>query len=98
MEHAGYWFREVAVPPAPEPAATEAPTDPVEPVKLRFEGMSEAEKHAIMYPDRAARIRAAGGLPAHCEFGPPEPTLVAALVSNTSLILRVLDQLAHALV
>jgi hypothetical protein len=76
---AGYWFHEITMPPAPavsEPAAAEAPPDPTPPpapaetAKRRFEGMSEAEQYAIIYPDRAALIRAAGGLPPRCEFGP----------------------------
>jgi hypothetical protein len=107
MERAGYWFHEITVPPAPaasEPAAAEAPPDPApppppaEPVKPDFEDMSEAEQYAIIYPDRAARIRAAGGLPPRCEFGPPAPDLVAALVSSTSPVLRALDAPVHALV
>jgi hypothetical protein len=106
MERAGYWFHEITVSPAPavsEPAAAEAPPDPAppppaEPVKPDFEDMREAEQYAIIYPDRAARIRAAGGLPPRCEFGPPAPDLVAALVSGVSPILRALDQPADALV
>jgi hypothetical protein len=55
----------------------------------------EAEQYAI-YPERAACIRALGGLPARCDFGPPAPDLVAALVSSASPILRALDRPAHA--
>jgi hypothetical protein len=42
----------------------------------------------VTYPDRAARIRAAGGLPADLDFGPPEPELVHDVVDSTSPILQ----------
>jgi len=84
MERAGYWFREATVPePAPEPAPAEPPAQAE---------LTEAEKYAVIYPDRAARIRACRGLPARLDFGPPEPEIVEALVSGTSPILRELDQ------
>jgi hypothetical protein len=84
MERAGYWFREITVPaPAPDPAPPAA-ADP-------FTQLTEAERYAVIYPDRAARIRAAGGLPADLDFGPPEAELVHAVVHSTSPIL-----LAHA--
>ena len=53
--------------------------------------MTEAEQYAVMHPDRASRIRAAGGLPQRCDFGPPEPELVQAIVSGTSPVLCALD-------
>jgi hypothetical protein len=84
MERAGYWFREATVPePAPEPAPAEPPAQAE---------LTEAEKYAVIYPDRAARIRVSRGLPARLDFGPPEPEIVDALVSGTSPILRELDQ------
>jgi hypothetical protein len=43
---------------------------------------AEAERYAVIYPDRAARIRAAGGLPVRLDFGPPEPAIVAALLRD----------------
>ena len=46
----------------------------------------------MIYPDRATRIRAAGGLPADTTFGPPEPRLVQAIVHGTSPILLALDR------
>jgi hypothetical protein len=52
---------------------------------------AEAEQYAVTYPDRAARIRAAGGLPTDLDFGPPEPELVHAVVHSTSPIVQ-----AHA--
>ena len=84
MERAGWWFREASVPaPAPEPHVAEPHAD---------SELTEAERYAVIYPDRAARIRANRGLPARLDFGPPEPEIVAALVTGTSRILRELDQ------
>jgi hypothetical protein len=89
MERAGYWFHEIPVPaPAPEPAP---PAD-----AAPFDQLTEAERYAVMYPDRAARIRAAGGLPPTPDYGPPEPELVHDIVHGSSPILRALDQPAAA--
>ncbi len=79
MERAGYWFRDSV----PEPVPPDA-----------FDALSEADQYATLYPDRAARIRAAGGLPARLDFGPPAPEIVAALVDGDSPILRALDRQA----
>jgi hypothetical protein len=87
MERAGYWFRDVSV-PAPEPAQAD-PADP--PPAGDFAAMTEAEQYAVLYPNRARRIRAEGGLPARLDYGPPEPHIVRDLVSGTSPILRELD-------
>jgi hypothetical protein len=66
----GYWFREVSVPaPAPQPA--EAAPEPV---------LDEVELYAVTYPDRAARIRASGGLPPDLDWAPPPPHIVAGLL------------------
>ena len=70
--------------PSPEPAPPPEPSVP-------FEAMTEAEQYAVTYPDRARRIRAAGGLPQGFNAGPPEPELLAEIVSGTSPILRALD-------
>ena len=45
-----------------------------------------------MYPRRAACIRALGGLPQPCDFGPPSPELVHAIVTGTSPTLLALDR------
>ena len=82
MERAGYWFKDVSV-PLPD-ASPEPPP---------FEQRSEAEQYAAIYPERAARIRAHGGLPPDTDFGPPEPHIVVDLVNGTSPILRALDRL-----
>jgi len=87
MQRAGWWFHEAAPPepaPAPDPAPAAEPAVP-------FEAMSEAEQYAVTYPDRAGRIRAAGGLPQGFNAGPPEPELLAEIVAGTSPILRALD-------
>jgi hypothetical protein len=57
----------------------------------RFEDLTEVEQYALIYPRRAALIRASGGLPARCDFGPPEPEIVEGLVHGTSPILLALD-------
>ena len=80
MERAGYWFRDASVP---------LPVQPEVPAQA---SLTEAEQDAAIYPDRAALIRATGGLPATLNFGPPEPDLVEALVNGTSPILRALDR------
>jgi hypothetical protein len=61
--------------PEPEPS-------PIETADERFARLSEAEQYALIYPDRAALIRANGGLPNPCTFGPPEPAIVQALLDS----------------
>jgi len=78
LERAGYWFRDISV-PAPAPVAPPPPAA-AEPEPAPANTAAEATRYAVIYPDRAARIRAAGGLPADLDFGPPEPALVAALL------------------
>jgi hypothetical protein len=73
---------QVAAPaPAPEPAE--------EPEQSGIE--AEADQYAIIYPQRAARIRACGGLPQPCDFGPPRDALVRVIANGDSPILRALD-------
>ena len=57
---------------------------------------AEAETYPLLYPRRARLIRRLGGLPSDCDFGPPEPELLQAIVTGTSLALRVLDAPAAA--
>ena len=52
---------------------------------------AQAEKYAIIYPRRAQLIRRVGGLPARCDFGPPEHELVQAIVHGRSPALLALD-------
>ena len=88
MERAGYWFHEIPTPaPEPEPAPPAAAAP--------FDQLTEAERYAVLYPDRAARIRAAGGLPATPDFGPPEPDLVDEIVHGSSPVLLALDRQRH---
>ena len=67
-------------PPAPPPDA--APTSDL---------AAEAEQYAIIHPRRAALIRAAGGLPPNCDFGPPPPELLPLIAHGTTPHLRALD-------
>jgi hypothetical protein len=104
MERAGYWFRPATVPgpePAAQPEPAAAPT--AAPARAvadddRFSRMSAGEQYAVMYPDRAARIRAARGLPAEADFAPPEPEIIDEVAYGTGPILLALDrqQLAMA--
>ena len=50
--------------PQPEPARAAPPAVDAngEPI---FDAIAEAEHYVLIYPDRAALIRAGGGLPAH---------------------------------
>jgi hypothetical protein len=105
MERAGYWFRESVIPgPAPEPAPAPEPVPAPEqaapppaappsaaPAKPRFEDLTAVEQYAIMYPTRAAQIRAERGLPKRLDYGPPDPDIVEGLVHGDSPILRALD-------
>jgi hypothetical protein len=81
MQRAGYWFRDVSV-PAPEGSAEPPP----------FEQRTEAEQYAAIYPERAALIRAHGGLPPGDRIPPPEPHIVKELVTSNSPVLRALDR------
>jgi hypothetical protein len=106
MGRAGWWFRDASV-PAPEPAEGEAPPpgaasadapppDTAPEAGSPEQAVADAELYAAIYPDRAASIRAYGGLPPDIDYGPPEPELVDALVHGTSTILRSLDAIAPA--
>ena len=107
MERAGWWFRDASVPlpegtpdevEAPQSVAAQSAAAPPDDdwADRKFSDLSEAEQYATLYPDRAARIRAHGGLPARIDFGPPEPEIVDALVNGTSPILRALGHTPHA--
>jgi hypothetical protein len=101
MERAGWWFRDASV-PAAEPAKGEtpppgaAPPDAAPAEAPPNQAVADAELYAAMYPNRAASIRAYGGLPPRIDYGPPEPELVEALVHGTSTILLALDSTARA--
>ena len=79
MERAGYWFKEIVLPdPAPPPRA--AVPSHAEPNAPRPTSTPRPKLFVVMYPDRAERIRAAGGLPARLDFGAPKPEIVARLL------------------
>ena len=81
-------------PPAEPPQAAEQPADepPADDEAPADAVTSPADLYAIMYPRRAALIRALGGLPLPCDFGPPSPELVHAIVTGTSPTLIALDR------
>lgn len=72
--------------PPPQQPTEEPVADPI----------AEAEQYAIIYPQRAARIRVLGGLPQPLDFGPPSPELVHAIITGNSPTLRALDSQAAA--
>jgi hypothetical protein len=78
-------------PPAPMEELPPARSAPEPEHTDTFSELGEAEQYAMIYPGRAALIRSLGGLPAKCDFGPPEPELVRAIVTGTSPTLRALD-------
>jgi hypothetical protein len=82
MARAGYWFKEELVPaPDPDPGPSSAqPKSEPEPAQPDID--AEVRLYATLYPDRVARIREAGGLPPHLDFGAPEPAIVAALLRD----------------
>jgi len=86
MRRAGYWFHDVSVPAPAEPPPPAQPTEQPLPADIE----AEADQYAVIYPDRAARIRALGGLPYPLDFGPPEPELVLAIATGTTPALRAL--------
>jgi len=87
MERAGYWFKDISVPE--REAAPEAP--PPDPANRTFEQMDPAEKYAVLYPDRAAQIRAHRGLPPNHTFSSPDTGLIELILASDSPILRQLD-------
>lgn len=76
------------VPPPAKPGAAR-PRNDDEPVP---DWAAEAEFYAKIYPDRARLIRKLGRLPANCDFGPPEPKLLRAIVTGSTPSLLELDE------
>jgi hypothetical protein len=72
--------------PQPEAAARQAAGD-----DDKFARYDEAEQYAALYPGRTAEIRAYGGVPPTARYGPPDESLVAALLASTSPMLREID-------
>ena len=77
----------LAEPPPPPAVATQLAEPAPQP-----DPAAEAEQYAVIYPRRAALIRALGGLPDRLDFGPPAPELVRAIVTGDSPALRALDR------
>jgi hypothetical protein len=85
MQRAGYWFRSVSAPePDPTPRPAEPAPSPAELPKLEYGVMTPAERFVTLYPDRAATILAAGGLPARLTFPPPDAAVIEELLASTS--------------
>jgi hypothetical protein len=79
-----------------EPAPAPTPVREAEPApEPQADIAAEADYYAVVYPQRAARIRALGGLPAKLDFGPPSPELVHAIVTGTSPVLQALGTADH---
>jgi hypothetical protein len=79
--------------PEPEPPAPPSPTATHQTTQL-----AEAEHYAILYPNRAAEIRAHGGVPPIARYGPPDAKLILQIVSSASPILQQIDkEYAHTL-
>ncbi len=70
--------------PQPEPPPADDDDD-------KFAKCDEAEQYALLYPNRAAEIRADGGVPPTARYGPPDPRLMLLIISSTSPILQQLD-------
>jgi hypothetical protein len=94
MQRAGYWFRSAE---AAEPEPTRPPLPLREggggraaaaPPKPEYGAMTPAERYVTLYPDRAAAVLDAGGLPASLAFPPPDPALVAELLAGDSAVVR----------
>jgi hypothetical protein len=106
MQRAGYWFRSASTAdesassgwtwgPTPEestPQPAEALKPTAEPPKLEYGDMTPAERYVTLYPDRAATILAARGLPARPSFQPPDPAVIAELLASNSPLIRAFRQ------
>ncbi len=76
-------------PPVPQPAPAVARPQTAD---ERYASYSEAEQYAVNYPNRAAEIRAYGGVPPTARYGHPELKLVREIIASTSPILQQLDK------
>ena len=87
----------ISLPPEPAPAVAQPQTEPPptpppgEDDELPADLDAEADRYAIIYPRRTQLLRRLGRVPDDCDFGPPEPELVHAIVTGTSPALRALD-------
>jgi hypothetical protein len=100
MQRAGYWFRSVSPPepaglaePAPEPSAPAAAAPhTASPPKLEYGAMTPAERYVTLYPDRAAAVLDAAGLPGTLAFPPPDPAVITELLAGNSPLVRAFRQ------
>jgi hypothetical protein len=100
MQRAGYWFRSASVQDEPPPDQEPAPIRPSLPLRegdggrghappaREYGAMTPAERYLTLYPDRAAAILAAGGLPARPTFPQPDPAVVTELLTSDSPLIR----------
>ena len=54
--------------------------------------MTPAERYVTLYPDRAAAVLDAGGLPACLAFPPPDPSVITELLAGNSPLVRAFRQ------
>ena len=83
-----------SAPARPAPPSVRQPADPApDPAAetLSFDPLAEAEHYALHYPRRARLIRSLGRLPDDCNFGPPEPAVVDALIRGSGPVFSALD-------
>ncbi len=73
-----------ATPPAEPPGSTPQAASPLSKPMFDYGVMTPAERYVTLYPDRATRILAAGGLPARLDFPPPDPEVIAELLASDS--------------
>jgi hypothetical protein len=85
--HSGTLPPEPETPPCP-PAAAPAPQPNPMP---KYEDMTEAEKFAVLYPDRAAAIRRHGGMPPAAKYPPPDDAIIKEIATGDSPAFRDLD-------
>jgi len=82
-----------AVPePPPPPAPPEPEPEPLPAAGEPADRYDEAEHYALTYPNRAAEIRAHGGVPPTARYGRPDDKLVREIIASPSPILRQLDE------
>jgi len=80
--------------PAPDVIRGDGGRGLTEPPKLEYGVMTPAERLVVLYPDRAAKILAAGGLPTHAGFPPPDPAVITELLTGRSPMVHAFRQ-AH---
>jgi len=82
------------VPPEPAPPRHHAPAQNEDDDGPERDWAALAERYAIRHPQQAKLIRQLGGLPKQCDFGPPEPELLRAIVCGVTPELVALDRAA----